>query len=53
VIFLRGYQAFSFYLRSEPWLILEILILGSEPVVSSSGLEPRELTRLGLYDVDG
>jgi hypothetical protein len=38
VIFLRGYRTFFFYLRSEPWLILEILILGSEPVVSSSGL---------------
>jgi hypothetical protein len=23
VIFLRGYRAFFFYLRSEPWLILE------------------------------
>ena len=38
VIFLRRGIAFFFYLRSEPWLILEILILGSEPVVSSSGL---------------
>ena len=32
-----GYRAFFFYLRSEPWLILEISILGSEPVVSGSG----------------
>ena len=38
VIFLWGYRAFFFYLRSEPWLILEISILGNEPVVSGSGL---------------
>jgi hypothetical protein len=37
VIFLWGYRAFFFYLRSEPWLILEISILGNEPVVSGSG----------------
>jgi hypothetical protein len=38
VIFLREYRAFFFYLRSAPRLILEILILGNEPVVSGSGL---------------
>ena len=37
-IFLRGCRAFFFYLRSKPWLILEILILGSELVVSSFAL---------------
>ena len=38
VIFLWGYRAFFFYLRSEPWLILEISILGNEPIVSSFAL---------------
>ena len=38
MIFLWGYRAFFFYLRSEPWLILVISILGNEPVVSDSGL---------------
>src|ERR1700746_2349203 len=36
VIFLWGYRASFFYLRSEPWLILEISILGNERVVSGS-----------------
>ena len=36
MIFLWRYRAFFFYLRWEPWLIVEISILGSEPVVSSS-----------------
>ena len=33
-----GVSRFLLYLRSEPWLILEISISGSEPVVSGSGL---------------
>ena len=32
------FRAVFVYLRSAPWLILEVSILGSEPVVSGSGL---------------